>query len=139
MRLVLDTNIVIAAFLWRGPPRQLLDQIIERSDIELYSSSLLLSELSEVLSRPRFAQRINVAGLTVNALLTDYTDLVTTIASTPLSESVSRDPDDDEVLACALAANADAIISGDHDLITLKIFQGIPILTVTQMITKIAA
>ena len=139
MRLVLDTNIVIAALLWRGPPRQLLDQIIDRSDIELYSSSLLLSELSEVLSRPRFAQRINVAGLAVTALLADYADLVATVVPTPLSERVSRDPDDDEVLACAIAANADVIVSGDQDLLTLKIFQGIPILTVTQMLTKIAA
>ena len=139
MRLVLDTNIVIAALLWHGPPRQLLDQIIERSDIELYSSSLLLSELSEVLLRPRFAQRINVAGLAVTALLADYADLVATVVPTPLSERVSRDPDDDEVLACAIAANADAIVSGDQDLLTLKIFQGIPILTVTQMLTKIAA
>lgn len=139
MRLVLDTNIVIAALLWHGPPRQLLDQIIERSDIELYSSSLLLSELSEVLLRPRFAQRINVAGLAVTALLADYADLVATVVPTPLSERVSRDPDDDEVLACAIAANADAIISGDQDLLTLKIFQSIPILTVTQMLIKIAA
>ena len=139
MRLVLDTNIVIAALLWHGPPRQLLNQIIDRSDIELYSSSLLLSELSEVLSRPRFAQRINVAGLTVKALLADYADLVANVVPIPLSERVSRDPDDDEVLACAISANADAIISGDQDLITLKIFQGIPILTVTQMLTKIAA
>lgn len=139
MRLVLDTNIVIAALLWHGPPRQLLDKIIDRSDIELYSSSLLLSELSEVLLRPRFAQRINVAGLAVTALLADYADLVATVVPTPLSERVSRDPDDDEVLACAIAANADAIVSGDQDLLTLKIFQGIPILTVTQMLTKIAA
>lgn len=139
MRLVLDTNIVIAALLWHGPPRQLLDKIIDRSDIELYSSSLLLSELSEVLLRPRFAQRINVAGLAVTALLADYADLVATVVPTPLSERVSRDPDDDEVLACAIAANADAIISGDQDLLTLKIFQGIPILTVTQMLIKIAA
>lgn len=139
MRLVLDTNIVIAALLWHGPPRQLLDKIIDRSDIELYSSSLLLSKLSEVLLRPRFAQRINVAGLAVTALLADYADLVATVVPTPLSERVSRDPDDDEVLACAIAANADAIVSGDQDLLTLKIFQGIPILTVTQMLTKIAA
>ena len=139
MRLVLDTNIVIAALLWHGPPRQLLDKIIDRSDIELYSSSLLLSELSEVLLRPRFAQRINVAGLAVTALLADYADLIATVVPTPLSERVSRDPDDDEVLACAIAANADAIVSGDQDLLTLKIFQGIPILTVTQMLTKIAA
>lgn len=89
--------------------------------------------------RPRLAQRINVASLAVTALLADYADLVATVVPTPLSERVSRDPDDDEVLACAIAANADAIVSCDQDLLTLKIFQGIPILTVTQMLTKIAA
>ena len=69
MRLVLDTNIAVSALLWRGAPRQLLDQIIEDSKIELYASPILLRELSEVLHRPKFAQRLSAAGLTVEALL----------------------------------------------------------------------
>jgi uncharacterized protein len=138
MRLVLDTNIAVSALLWRGPPRELLDQIIERSGIELYSSPLLISELSEVLRRPKFAQRISNAGLTAEVLLADYIDLVSTVATVPLAQPISRDPEDDEVLACAIAANANVIVSGDQDLLVIKVFQDIPIVTATQMLAMIA-
>lgn len=137
MRLVLDTNIAVSALLWRGAPRQLLDQIIEDSKIELYASPILLRELSEVLHRPKFAQRLSAAGLTVEALLADYVDLVSTVAPPPLTQRVSRDPDDDAVLACAVAAHADVIVSGDQDLLMLKIFKTIPIVTATQMLDLI--
>ena len=78
MRLVFDTNIAVSALLWLGPPRQLLDQIIDSSTIELYACPFLLSELSDVLHRPKFAQRIRAAGLTADLLLADYTDLLST-------------------------------------------------------------
>jgi uncharacterized protein len=138
MRLVFDTNIAVSALLWHGPPRQLLDQIIDGSAVELYSSPVLLNELSEVLGRPKFAQRINAAGLTVEMLLADYVDLVSTVLPIPLTQPVSRDPDDDAVLACAIAANANAIVSGDRDLLVRKIFQNISIVTASQMIAIIA-
>ena len=137
MRLVFDTNIAVAALLWHGPPRQLLDRIIDESTIELCASPLLLSELSDVLRRPKFAQRISAVGLTADALLADYADLISIVASTPLSQRVSRDPDDDAVLSCAIAVNADAIISGDQDLLVLKVFQSIPIVTAAQMLGKL--
>ena len=129
-----DTNIAIAALLWHGPPRQLLDRIIDESTIELFASPLLLREFSDVLRRPKFAQRISAAGLTADALLANYVELISIVASPPLSQRVSRDPDDDAVLACAITVNADAIISGDQDLLVLDVFQSIPILTATQML-----
>lgn len=138
MRIVFDTTIADSALLWRGPPRQLLDQIIEGSKIELYSSPILLSELSDVLRRPKFARRVSDAGLTVDALLADYIDLVSTVVPSPLTQRVSRDPDDGEVLACAIAADADVIVSGDQDLLLLKTFRNIPIATATQMLGLIA-
>lgn len=45
----------------------------------------------------------------------------------PLPAPVCRDPDDDEVLALALAAQVDLIVSGDDDLLALQVFEGIPI------------
>ena len=138
MRIVFDTNIADSALVWRGPPRQLLDQIIEGSKIELYSSPILLSELSDVLRRPKFARRVSDAGLTAEAPLADYIDLVSTIVPSPLTRRVSRDPDDDEVLACAIAADADVIVSRDQDLLLLKTFRNIPIATATQMLGLIA-
>jgi len=50
---------------------------------------------------------------------------------------VSRDPDDDAVLACALAAQADLIVSGDADFLVLKQFQGMRIVTAAQAVKMI--
>jgi predicted nucleic acid-binding protein len=52
MRLVLDTNVVFSALLWRGKPYQLLDALSRRPDVYLFSSPALLEELADVLARP---------------------------------------------------------------------------------------
>jgi uncharacterized protein len=52
VRLVLDTNVVMSALLWRGKPYQLLEAIRQRSNLQLYSSGALLEELADVLTRP---------------------------------------------------------------------------------------
>ena len=64
--------------------------------------------------------------------------LAHTVKASPLSERVSRDPDDDAVLACALAAGADLVVSGDDDLLVLKQYQGIPILAARQALERLA-
>ena len=57
----------------------------------------------------------------------------------PLSAPVSRDPDDDHVLACAVAARADLIVTRDLDLLDLKTFQNIPILAAADALRKFEA
>ena len=64
MRVVADTNIVVSGLLWRGNPRRVLDAARD-GIIELFTSPSLLEELEEVLSRKKFATRLeaaNVAG-----------------------------------------------------------------------------
>lgn len=70
-------------------------------------------------------------------MLSDYLDAVELTDPEPLPPT-SRDPDDDHVLACALAAHADLIVSGDADLLVLKTFQNIPILTPTAALERFA-
>ena len=55
----------------------------------------------------------------------------------PLAQPVCRDKDDDAVLALALAAHADIVISGDDDLLCLNPFEGIPILMPAQALQKV--
>lgn len=57
MRLVLDTNVVVAGLLWSGPPRQLLELAIDDA-VELHSSPALLDELARTLGRAKFVRRI---------------------------------------------------------------------------------
>jgi putative PIN family toxin of toxin-antitoxin system len=57
MRLVLDTNVVVAGLLWNGHPRRLLDLAIN-GDVTLFSSPALIDELAHTLNYPKFSQRI---------------------------------------------------------------------------------
>jgi predicted nucleic acid-binding protein len=64
--------------------------------------------------------------------------IVVLVEAPPLSAPVARDPDDDAVLACAIAAQVAVIVSGDNDLLSLGAFQGIPILTAVELLTRLA-
>lgn len=139
MRIVLDTNIVLSALLWRGTPYRLFDAIRQQPDVQLYSSATLLAELADVLTRPSPTKQLATIGKTAREVTADYLAVVEIVAPATLSAPVSRDPDDDQVLACALAAQADLIVSGDGDLLTLKSFQGVPIVTAAQAVEKIKA
>ncbi|MBN1238863.1 MAG: putative toxin-antitoxin system toxin component, PIN family [Gammaproteobacteria bacterium] len=135
-RTVADTNIVVSAFLWGGAPRGVLD-MARRKTIALFTSAALIAELEEVLAREKFAKRIAEVGSSVVEMVGDYLALAKLVrpAAHP---SVVRDPDDDEVIACALAAEAEVIVSGDADLLALGTYQDIAILTATQMLRRIA-
>ncbi len=132
MRIVLDTNVVTSALLWRGIPYQLLQSIRLRSNLQLYSSAALLEELADVLTRRSLSKQLAVVDKQAADVLLDYTSVVQIIEAAPLSAPVCRDPDDDDVLALAMAAQADWIVSGDQDLLVLGHFEAIPILTARQ-------
>lgn len=136
MRIVADTNTVISGLLWQGAPRRLINASRARK-LTLITSPVLLAELAEVLARDKFATRILRAGWSAKALVEDYADIVHVIEPDALPVPVSRDPDDDEVLACAITARVDAIVSGDADLLILDNFRGIPILTANQAVANL--
>jgi uncharacterized protein len=138
MRIVADTNTVLSGLLWhQGPPRRLINLARERT-VTLCTSRTLLAELAEVIGRDKFAKRVHVAALSAAELVQDYERLAEIVEPQPLPIPTSRDPDDDHVLACALAGKADLIVSGDRDLLTLHQYQGIPILSTTAALARIA-
>lgn len=138
MRIVADTNVVLSGLFYGGKPGELLDAAA-RGEIELYTSPELLDELRELLDRPKFTERLKLNGMTADELLADYEGVVRQVESEPLAPAVSRDPDDDWVLATAVAAQADLIVSGDKDLLTLKQYEGIPIISANQAVQQIGA
>jgi len=126
VRLVLDTNVVLSGLLWRSHPRRLLDRA-RRKEIALYTSATLLDELADVLAREQFAPMLASQQTTPALLMRGYAMLVTRVTPLDIERVVARDPDDDEVLACAHAAHVDMIVSGDKHLLDLKNYQRIPI------------
>jgi putative PIN family toxin of toxin-antitoxin system len=138
VRIVVDTNTAVSGLLWSGQPRQIIDLIRARTHT-LCVSVALLAELAEVIARPKFAQRLKAAGLSATALVQDYARLAEIVEPAPLPEPVSRDPDDDVVLATALAADAVLIVSGDRDLLVLGTFKDIRILNAAEALRALDA
>lgn len=98
---------------------------------------MLLEELAATLNKKKLAKALAATGLTVDQILHHIRRLVTLVRAPPLAKKIARDMDDDDVPACALAARADFIVTGDDDLLVLKSFDGIPILTVAQAIKMV--
>lgn len=113
MRIVLDTNVVISALLWRGTPYRLLSTIRDVGD-PLYASTALLEELADVLARPFAAQRLALIQRTAASVLADYIEVVELVEPTDVPRIVQNDPDDDHVIAAAGAARADLLVTGDR-------------------------
>lgn len=136
MRLVLDTNVVVSALLWGGQPEKLIILAAE-GEIELFSSPVLLDELAEVIARPHLAARLGGKRQTVDEARGLYAALVQLVTPIQIPRVVADDPDDDHVIAAAIAANARLIVSGDRHLLGLGSYRGIPIDTPAQALTRI--
>ena len=136
MRVVADTNIVVSGLFWRGTPRQLLDSA-RAGLIDLYTSPALLAELSEVLHRDKFVERLASVGVSINDLVMGYAALAKVVKPTTLVSAISDDPDDNLILECALASYADAIVSGDNHLLKLNNFRNMPIITTNELFIQI--
>jgi putative PIN family toxin of toxin-antitoxin system len=136
MKLVVDTNVLVSAFLWKGTPGRLIELAGEK-ECRLFTSRVLIDELAEVLQRKKLAKQVQATGFTAAQMLRNYQKLATTVPARRLAKQVSRDADDDAVLACALAAQVGLIVSGDDDLLVLKQFQEIRIVTPAQAVKMI--
>lgn len=139
MRLVLDTNIVVAALLWAGRPRHLLDRAIDDESLELYSTPVLIDELIHTLQYPKFSRRIGLYATTPAVLVAQYAALVTLLSPTQVPRIVEQDADDDHVIAAAVAARAELIVTGDRrHLLPIGSHQGIAIVTTAEALRRIA-
>ena len=136
MKLVVDTNVVISGLLWLGNPGRLLEAAASGL-LTIYTSAALVDELANTLSKGKLAPRVRTSGLTLDELLGRYLDVAIAVDAPSIVPVVLADPDDDHVLACALAAQADLIVSGDSDLLDLKSFQGIPIVAAAEALERI--
>ncbi len=129
MRVVLDTNVFIAAVVADDLCRDLVRvRVLAHT---LITSEPLVHELRTV-SRAKFA--VDPVELPLLAQLNEEAEIVT---PAELRGGVCRDEDDDVVLATALAGKADVIVTGDEDLLVLKKFRGIEILSPRQFLKRL--
>ena len=126
MRVVFDTNGLYAAFAAKGFCEEVVDEAA--GACELIWSDTLREEFETVLARR------HKVGPATRVALAAYVELCELVELQPLGERVCRDKSDDVVLAAGLAGKADVIVTGDDDLLVLKKFRGIRILSPRQFL-----
>lgn len=126
----------ISGLLWGGNPGRLIDAAIAGRCV-LASSPALLAELQGVLRRPKFASRLEVLGLSVDDIFDGYAALVRVVHPRIIVPMIDRDPDDDQVLAAAVTASANLIVSGDAHLLEFERHAGIDIITAAAAVQRI--
>ena len=138
MRVVLDTNTLVSGVISaNGPPRRLLTAARQQA-FEWYTSPALLEELLDVLSREKFTQHLSRVGLSAQGIVSDLQRIAHLVVPSRVPRVIEQDPDDDQVLACAIAAQAELIVSGDKHLLSLGgYYQGIRIVTPAETISII--
>ena len=131
MRCVLDTNVLLSGLLWEGTPKKYLDAFRFSNIYQLILSPELVNELRIKLSR-----KFKVPDDLIfrwEKEISQYAYLVVPKYET----DICRDPEDNMILDTASAGNADYIVTGDNDLLTLKEFKSIPIITPRQFLERI--
>jgi len=131
VRAVLDTNVLLSGLLWHGTPHALIE-MVRAGTLSLVISEHLIAELARTVTRTKLQTVLARSGTEPQQMLAEVRRLAEIFDPTPLPAPVSRDPDDDNVLAVAVAAHVDCIVSGDGDLLVLESYAGIPIVTPAQ-------
>lgn len=119
---VLDNNVVIAAFATRGLCESLFELCLEAHDLVV--SDFLIQELEEKLT-----QKLRLPTERVEEILKLYTRCSRSVDAERVWSKVCRDPQDLLVLGTCKASGADYLVSGDKDLLVLEAFQGTAIVS----------
>lgn len=130
MKIILDTNILISAFIFGGKPRQILS-LVSDEQIQAFTSLILIAEFFDVVNK-KFDLSDEELALTKNQIENQFT-----IVQPKKTIKISRDEDDNRVLEAAIQGNCSYIITGDKDLLDLKKFKNIKIVTPETFLNEI--
>lgn len=131
MIVVLDSGIWISAFQFGGVPQDALDSAFSRDVIAICDQ--IIAEVRAVLVR-----KFSWKDEEVLAILKQYTSEAIHVDVTGALHGVSRDPKDDMIFECAVKSQAELIISGDLDVLSVNGYSGIVVLTARQYLDKIS-
>ena len=131
LRVVLDSVVVVSAFLTDGLTAALVSECQE--NVYLYTAEEILAEIRRVLlEKPHIRNRYTYASETVEDFIKYLRDISTVVVQLPEIRVIERDPKDDMIVSCAVAVEADYIISRDRDLLDLGNYHQIQIVTPEQ-------
>jgi len=128
MKVVIDTSVWVSGLLWRGTPNQIL-QKVRQGILQALVMKPLLNEIARTLTYPKLQGKLQQLHETPDTLLIVVQELTQPCVPVRLIEPGLRDLEDLVVLEAAVGGEAEGIVTGDHDLLVLVEFSGIPILS----------
>ena len=130
LKVVVDTNQFVSALISKkGQPARLLD-LWRQQHFILVTSLEIVAEIKEVLEYPHISQKYKLKKADVQSLLLLIEHEAIVLPSLPAVHIIQDDPDDNKFLACALAAKAEYIVTGDRHLLSLGSYESISIVSV---------
>jgi uncharacterized protein len=123
MIVVFDTNIYLSAIITEGMCSKILRRA-RAGDFELISCAVILKELRSILSNKFELSKEDIV-IAKGPIIEAITEI---IKPTMNIRNICRDPDDDNIIACAMAAKADYLVTGDKDLLVLETYSNIKII-----------
>ncbi len=138
LKAVLDTNQFISGLIVKeGVPAQVLD-VWHRGVFTLLTSSAILAETREVFSYPRIRKKYRLSQQDIDDFITQVEKAAVLTPGRLALSVVKEDPDDDMILACAVEGGADYVVSGDPHLLKMRSYEGIPIVTPRDFLTRLS-
>ncbi|MDR2971491.1 MAG: putative toxin-antitoxin system toxin component, PIN family [Bacteroidales bacterium] len=134
MKTVVDINILISASIWRGKPEAVILRAAEGLDT-LFVTDDIIAEIENTIQKPKFENRQEQINA-IMSIVEKYGKKITVHPEHKITD-VCRDPKDNIYLECAIAAQADYIITGDKDLLVLKEYQGVKIVNANEYLEMI--
>jgi putative PIN family toxin of toxin-antitoxin system len=123
MKIVIDTNVLISGVFFGGYPRKILSAIVD-GILSATATTEIVEEYVEIVQE-MIERKQGHLSLDILIPLIDKMEIIESVTHV----SICRDPDDDKFIGCAKDANALYIVSGDKDLLVLKQFENIQIVT----------
>ncbi|MCC6567885.1 MAG: putative toxin-antitoxin system toxin component, PIN family [Anaerolineales bacterium] len=136
MRVVVDTGILVSALIRpQGNIGDVLHALRDGRFIAIYSTAMML-EVTDVLSRPKIQEKYHVQTEDITALI-NLVRLRGELVIPKQTVTACRDPKDNKFLEAALEGKADAIVTGDNDLLVLNPFESVDILRPAELLSKL--
>lgn len=129
MKIVIDTNVLISAFLFPGISAEVFDFAVRNYDV--FVSEVILDEFSR-----KCIQKFKIEAAMCEAMIAKLRRSVAVANPVGSKPSLCRDPDDDEILWLAASVSADILLTGDDDLLVLREFEKISVLNPRQFKTR---
>jgi len=135
MKVVLDTNVFISGLMLPYSKAGIILKAWHQSKVEVVTSDYLLGEIKRVLTYPKIAKRLNWSESKANQFIELLNLFTTSVDISATQAIVTRDCNDNAILATYIASHADYLVTGDDDLLSMK--QQYAIITVNEFVEKL--